>query len=175
LEQDIQSNQITQEMAAESIQVHYKVYNHLSELPTTDANLILEVREICKSAYAPYSRFRVGALALMEDNSKIHGTNQENASYPIGLCAERVLLAAVSSIAPDQKIKTLAISYESDEVDAMAPVAPCGMCRQSLVEYESRFNEPIRLLLSGQTGTIIELNSVSDLLPFAFKHFHLGK
>ncbi|MEY4336334.1 MAG: hypothetical protein RLZZ45_1253, partial [Bacteroidota bacterium] len=119
--------------------------------------------------------FRVGALALMEDNSKIHGTNQENASYPIGLCAERVLLAAVSSIAPDQKIKTLAISYESDEVDAMAPVAPCGMCRQSLVEYESRFNEPIRLLLSGQTGTIIELNSVSDLLPFAFKHFHLGK
>jgi cytidine deaminase len=86
-----------------------------------------------------------------------------------------VLLAAVSSIAPDQKIKTLAISYESDEVDAMAPVAPCGMCRQSLVEYESRFNEPIRLLLSGQSGTIIELNSVSDLLPFAFKHFHLGK
>jgi len=162
-------------MTTESIQILYKVYDHVSDLSNEDASLIIRAREICQFAYAPYSRFRVGALALMEDGIKVHGTNQENASYPIGLCAERVLLAAASSVAPGKKIKTLAISYESDEIDSEAPVAPCGICRQSLVEYESRFNEPMRLLLSGQTGTIFMLNSVSDLLPFAFKHYHLGK
>ena len=158
-----------------SIQVKYIVHADSSSLDLVDLSLINEVREICKSAYAPYSHFRVGALALMEDLSKIHGTNQENASYPIGLCAERVLLAAVSSIAPQQSILTMAISYESDLIDSKSPVAPCGICRQSLVEFESRFNHPMRLLLTGKTGEIFELSSVSDLLPFAFKHYHLGK
>ena len=158
-----------------SIQVNYTIHPDTLSLDAVDASLIREVRDICKSAYAPYSHFRVGALALMDDLSKIHGTNQENASYPIGLCAERVLLAAVSSIAPLKSILTMAISYESDLVDSKSPVAPCGICRQSLVEFESRFNHPMRILLTGKTGEIFELNSVSDLLPFAFKHYHLGK
>jgi cytidine deaminase len=158
-----------------SFQVKYIVHADSSSLDSADLSLINEVREICKSAYAPYSHFRVGALALMGDLSRIHGTNQENASYPIGLCAERVLLAAVSSIAPQQSILTMAISYESDLIDSKSPVAPCGICRQSLVEFESRFNHPMRLLLTGKTGEIFELSSVSDLLPFAFKHYHLGK
>ena len=162
-------------MSLEVIQIPFTAFDQITDLDPDDATLVKDARDICKSAYAPYSKFRVGAMALMEDGSRIHGTNQENASYPIGLCAERVLLAAVSSIAPGKAIKSMAISYESDEVDANAPVAPCGICRQSLVEFESRFKNPMRLLLSGQSGKIILVNSASDLLPFAFKHYHLGK
>ena len=162
-------------MSLETIQIPFTTYDQLSDLDPVDAGLVKDARDICKTAYAPYSKFRVGAVALMEDGTRIHGTNQENASYPIGLCAERVLLAAVSSIAPGKAITTMAISYESDEVESSAPVAPCGICRQSLVEFESRFKQPMRLLLSGQSGKIIVLNSASDLLPFAFKHYHLGK
>ena len=158
-----------------TVKIQFSIHDDLSSLSVQDAALIQEVRELCKTAYAPYSRFRVGALALMEDKTKIHGTNQENASYPIGLCAERVLLAAASSIAPGKSIHTMAISYESDEVASVNPVAPCGICRQSLVEFESRFNHPLRLLLTGQKGKIYEFASAADILPFAFKHFHLGK
>jgi len=103
------------------------------------------------------------------------GTNQENASYPIGICAERVLLAAVSSISPGLPIETMAITYQSDTVDTSEPIAPCGMCRQALVEFESRFNIPMRLLLTGSAGEVFEIETPSDLLPMAFKHYHLGK
>jgi cytidine deaminase len=157
------------------VKIIYLIHENTSSLKESDKSLINEVREVCKKAYAPYSQFRVGALALLDNDSKVHGTNQENASYPIGLCAERVLLAAVSSIAPDTAIDTIAISYESDSVDSSEPVAPCGICRQSLVEFESRFTHPLRVLITGQTGKIFEFRSASDLLPFAFKHFHLGK
>ena len=157
------------------VKIIYLIHENTSSLKESDKSLINEVREVCKKAYAPYSQFRVGALALLDNDSKVHGTNQENASYPIGLCAERVLLAAVSSIAPDTAIDTIAISYESDSVDSSEPVAPYGICRQSLVEFESRFTHPLRVLITGQTGKIFEFRSASDLLPFAFKHFHLGK
>jgi cytidine deaminase len=157
------------------IKISFNIYEDDTHLCEDDRSLVLEVRKVCKKAYAPYSQFRVGALALMESGTKIHGTNQENASYPIGLCAERVLLAAVSSIAPDTAIRSIAISYESDVVNSTEPIAPCGICRQSLVEFESRFSHPMRVLLTGQEGKIFEFKSASDLLPFAFKHFHLGK
>jgi cytidine deaminase len=110
----------------------------------------------------------------MSDGSIVRGTNQENASYPIGLCAERVLLAAASSVAPGQSIVTIAITYESDIVDISAPVAPCGICRQSLLEFESRFQIPMRVLLAGDQQ-VHEFSSVSLLLPLGFKPHHLGK
>lgn len=161
-------------MQAEVI-INYIIHQDISTLSDVDQSLIKEVRDICKTAYAPYSLFRVGALALMGNGNRVHGTNQENASYPIGLCAERVLLAAVSSIEPGEYIHTIAISYESDDVDSSSPIAPCGICRQSLVEFESRYPVPMRVLLTGKTGPIFEFKTASDLLPFAFKHFHLGK
>jgi cytidine deaminase len=111
----------------------------------------------------------------MSDGSFVVGTNQENASYPIGLCAERVLLAAASSIAPGLSITTMAITYESDEVDTIAPIAPCGICRQSLLEFESRFGNSMRILLTGTEGLVYEFESVSSLLPLGFKAKHLGR
>lgn len=156
------------------IEVIFNKYQSVEELSASDQLLIDKAKKLAKSAYAPYSGFRVASVALMSDGSFVQGTNQENASYPIGLCAERVLLAAASSIAPGQAIDTIAITYESDLVDTSAPVAPCGICRQSLLEFESRFNNPMRVLLAGEQD-IFEFQSASNLLPLGFKPHHLGK
>jgi cytidine deaminase len=161
-------------MEAGKIELGFNMYTSLDELPANDQLLIQRAKDLAKSAYAPYSGFKVAAVALMSDGTLVNGTNQENASYPIGLCAERVLLAAVSSIAPGMSILTMAITYESDEVDTVAPVAPCGMCRQSLLEFESRFNHPMRVLLAGDRQ-VYEFESASLFLPLGFKPQHLGK
>lgn len=157
------------------VQSNYRVYESIDHLSSEDQALLSKARAVSKNAYAPYSGFRVGAAAIMAGGSIVTGTNQENASYPIGICAERVLLAAVSSIAPSESISVMAISYQSDEVDSSKPVAPCGMCRQSLVEFENRYSKPMRLLLSGSEGEVYEFDSVSELLPFSFKAENLGK
>jgi cytidine deaminase len=157
-----------------NIEISYKKYNSIDELPTSDQVLIKDAKALAKTAYAPYSGFRVASVALMSDGSIVRGTNQENASYPIGLCAERVLLAAASSVAPGQSIVTIAITYESDAVDTTAPVAPCGICRQSLLEFESRFEQPMRVLLAADQQ-VYEFPTVSLLLPLGFKPHHLGK
>lgn len=156
------------------IEVLFTKYSSLEQLSTSDNLLIDKAKKLAKSAYAPYSGFRVASVALMNDGIFVQGTNQENASYPIGLCAERVLLAAASSIAPGQGINTIAITYESDTVNTSSPVAPCGICRQSLLEFESRFNLPMRVLLVGEQE-VFEFKSASDLLPLGFTPRHLGK
>ena len=153
----------------------YNIYDDYSLLNQHDKELLASARTIALKAYAPYSGFNVGAVALMENNTIITGTNQENASFPIGLCAERVLLAAISSVAPDLSIKVLAISYSTEIADSAFPIAPCGICRQSLVEFEARYKSPIRLLLSGSKGEVYEFDSVSSLLPLSFKAENLGK
>jgi cytidine deaminase len=157
-----------------NIEISYKKYHTIDELPESDQVLIKDAKALAKTAYAPYSGFRVASVALMSDGSIVRGTNQENASYPIGLCAERVLLAAASSVAPGQSIVTIAITYESDTVDISIPVAPCGICRQSLLEFESRFQQPMRVLLAGWQE-VFEFPTVSLLLPLGFKPHHLGK
>ena len=157
------------------IQCNYTVYADNTQLAPDDQVLVEKARMVAKNAYAPYSGFNVGAVAIMEDGTYVSGTNQENASYPIGLCAERVLLAAASSLAINQKILTMAVSYQTNLVNADKPVAPCGICRQSLVEFENRYNGPMRLLISGATGEVFEFSTVSALLPFSFKSENLGK
>ena len=161
-------------MDSGNINIIYKKYDSIDELPASDQQLVKDAKALAKTAYAPYSGFRVASGARMSDGSIVRGTNQENASYPIGLCAERVLLAAASSVAPWQSIQTIAITYESDTVDTSAPVAPCGICRQSLLEFESRFGQPMRVLLAADQE-IVEFESVSLLLPLGFKPHHLGK
>lgn len=161
-------------MEAGKIELGFKKYSSVDELPADDQLLIQRAKDLAKSAYAPYSGFRVASVALMSNGTLVNGTNQENASYPIGLCAERVLLAAASSVAPGQSILTIAITYESDVVDTSAPVAPCGICRQSLLEFESRFDHPMRILLAG-AYQVYEFESASLLLPLGFKPHHLGK
>jgi cytidine deaminase len=156
-----------------SFLVEYNVYSDIQELDSNDQLLLQEARNITQQAYAPYSGFNVGSVARMGNGQWVRGTNQENASYPIGLCAERVMLAAISSVCPDQAAEVVAISYFSHALPSNTPVAPCGMCRQSLVEFESRFSNPLRILMSGFTGQVFEITSASLLLPFAFKKENL--
>jgi cytidine deaminase len=122
---------------------------------------------ISKNAYAPYSNFRVGAVAKLKNGHIVTGSNQENASFPLGLCAERVLLASVFSRFPGVPVESLAISYEGAQ-GSDHPVAPCGLCRQSLYEFELSSKNPVRLILGGMKGKVFILPSASLLLPLAF-------
>lgn len=155
-------------MKEKQFKFEYEVYNDSSELNKQDADLLARARTVTKNAYAPYSNFYVGAAARLENNEIISGTNQENASYPVGICAERVLLGNAATLHPGIPIDTMAISYDSKEVKSDHPISPCGMCRQSLLEYETRTDKPIRLILSGQEGKIYIIKTVKFLLPFAF-------
>jgi cytidine deaminase len=146
----------------------YEVYDSISELTEKDAWLLNEARAVTEQAYAPYSNFHVGAVAILENGEVVAGTNQENASYPVGICAERVLLGSVATLHPNVPIKSLAISYNSDEVKSDHPISPCGMCRQALLEYETRLQKPIRLILGGMEGKVFVIETASLLLPFAF-------
>src|SRR5205809_4800145 len=116
----------------------YEIYNSIDELKEEDAWLLSEAREVTSHAYAPYSNFHVGAVAKLANGEILAGSNQENASFPVGLCAERVLLASVSSLYPKVPVETIAISYQSTLVESDHPISPCGICRQSLQEYEER-------------------------------------
>ena len=155
-------------MKKDTYSFNYTVYNSAEELPEEDAQLLNEAREMTKHAYAPYSKFHVGAIAKLSNGEKVSGTNQENASFPVGLCAERVLLSSAASQFPKIPIQTIAISYESDSIKSDHPVAPCGLCRQSLIEFEERLKSPIRLILAGIEGKVFVIDRVSQLLPLAF-------
>ena len=149
-------------------QFSYDVYNSFEELSEEDAWLLNEAQDVSQNAYAPYSNFQVGAVAKLANGEIVAGSNQENASYPVGLCAERVLLASISSLYPKVPVESIAISYRSSMVESDHPISPCGICRQSLLEYEQRVSHPIRLILGGMEGKIIVISKASLLLPLSF-------
>ena len=151
----------------------YKVYNNIDELPKEQRTLLKKAQQVCEQAYAPYSNFHVGAVGKLLNGEIVTGTNQENASYPVGLCAERVLLASASSQFPNVPIETIAVSYKSKFQKNDHPVAPCGICRQTLQEFEGRVNHPVQLILGGMTGEVYVIDSASKLLPLAFTNEEL--
>ena len=149
-------------------------YDSIDELTGSDFNLMQSSIASRQKAYAPYSNFLVGAAVLLENGEVVLGNNQENASYPAGICAERVAITHAGAIHPDVKIKAVAISVSSKNHSVNTPAAPCGICRQSLMEYEQKQDAPIRILMMGETGRVIECSSVSDILPLAFNSSFLG-
>ena len=161
-------------MKKETLHLDYEVFDTIDELSNEDAFLLREAGEATKNSYAPYSKFRVGAVARMGNGELVSGSNQENASYPAGICAERVLLSTASSLYPGIPIKTIAVSYRSTEVKSDHPIAPCGICRQSLQEFRERVKQPIRLILGGLEGKVYIIDDASALMPFAFDGKELG-
>ena len=155
-------------MKEQKFEFNYTVYDSVDELPEEQKNLLKEAREVTEHAYAPYSRFQVGAVAKLSNGELIKSSNQENASFPVGLCAERVLLATVSSLYPKIPIQSIAVSYKSTEQKSDHPISPCGICRQALQEYEGRINQPVELILGGMEGPVYIIDSASRLLPLAF-------
>ncbi len=146
---------------------HYLVctYDELSEL---DRQLIEAAKEATRRSYAPYSRFHVGAALRLDDGSLVTGTNQENAAYPSGLCAERTALYYAGSAHPDKAVTAMAIAAQSSEGFTPAPIAPCGACRQVMLESEQRGGRPIRIVLYGTRQVCIVEGGVRELLPLTF-------
>ncbi|MBB6611089.1 cytidine deaminase [Pontibacter sp. Tf4] len=144
-----------------------------AELTAEEQKAMQLAQEAANDAYAPYSNFLVGAALLLEDGTLFKGSNQENAAYPSGLCAERTALFALSAQHPKAKIKLLAVTarrrHEHEHLAAM----PCGACRQVMAEYEYKQKEPIPVLLQAADGKFIRFKSVGDLLPFQFTPEHL--
>ena len=161
-------------MNKSSYSFSYEVYNSIDDLNKEDAWLLQHARETSKGAYAPYSKFQVGAAARLINGDIVKGTNQENASYPVGICAERVLLSAAATLHPQVPIESIAVSYRSPSVKSDHPITPCGICRQSLQEYEQRVHNPIRLILGGMEGKVIVIEKASLLLPLSFTSHDLG-
>jgi cytidine deaminase len=146
----------------------YTVYENMAELPDEEVHLLNAAISAREKAYAPYSGFRVGAAILLQNGEVVIGNNQENASYPSGLCAERVAVYQAGARFPDIPIEAIAISAASDLADVTRPAAPCGNCRQAIMEYEDKQGSGIRILMAGASGVIYRCEAMAHLLPFAF-------
>ena len=149
------------------------IFENLSELSKDDKMLMDKAFEAKKTSYAPYSKFNVGAAILLENNQIVLGSNQENAAYPSGMCAERVAIWKAGSQFPNINIQKIAITASSALKKVDKPVGPCGACRQALSEYEVKQAQPFELLFMGEIGEIVKINSLNALLPFSFDSSYL--
>jgi cytidine deaminase len=146
----------------------YEEFEHYSELNERDQLLLKKANEVVENAYAPYSKFKVGASVLLENGEIILGSNQENIAYPSGLCAERVALFYAGANFPQTKVDTICIVAKGDLIPKDHLLSPCGSCRQVMSESEMRQNKPFRVILVSQNNKVLVFNSALDLLPFAF-------
>jgi len=151
-----------------SITSSFTIYDNINELSQDVQDLMNQAVEIRKKAYAPYSQFRVGAALLLDNGKIILGSNQENAAYPSGLCAERTAIFYAGSAYPEAKILKIAITAASDTNQTKAPIPPCGSCRQSIAEYEIKQDTPIEIYFMGEIGEVYKSASLKNLLPFMF-------
>jgi len=154
-------------MAKEKHTFEYESYTELTDLSAEDQKLIKNAIEAAKKAYAPYSLFSVGAAVLLENNEIVTGNNQENAAYPSGLCAERVALFYANANYPEQSVKSIAVVAMKNGELVKTMASPCGSCRQVILETETRFKQPIKIIMGSQSGYWIVKNA-KELLPLSF-------
>lgn len=157
-------------MREENIAFTFKIYDSPTELPDQDQELLQMAIDSKSKAYAPYSKFKVGAAVQLQNGKVILGNNQENASYPSGLCAERVAVFQAKALYPEIPIVTLAISSSAES----KPAAPCGNCRQAIAEYEQNQESTLKLILQGKDGPVYVFESMAQLLPFSFDNSYLN-
>jgi cytidine deaminase len=156
-----------------SITTQFSVFDSVDDLSNELRDLMAQAVAVRKNAYAPYSKFRVGAAILLDNGKIVLGSNQENAAYPSGLCAERVAIFQAGALYPDAKILKMALTAASDTNKTIIPIPPCGSCRQSIAEYEIKQNTPIEIYFMGETGAIYKSASLKNLLPFMFDKSYL--
>ena len=162
-------------MKKHKLSLSFLEFNSIDELNDNDRILLLKAKEAAKNAYAPYSKFRVGAAVLLANGTIVIGNNQENAVYPVGLCAERVALFSAQANYPDQPIVALAVTAIGSDGKISQPVPPCGSCRQAMIEVESRHNTPLRVIMQGEEGPIIISEKMDNLMPLTFAEDFLKK
>ncbi|TXE06165.1 cytidine deaminase [Seonamhaeicola algicola] len=144
------------------------VFENLNALPKDVVKLMEKAAEARKKAYAPYSQFLVGTALLLDNGEVITGSNQENASYPSGLCAERTAIYYAGAQYPNAKVLKMAIIAGSQNKITTAPIPPCGACRQTIAEYEIKQETPIEIYFMGEQGKVVKSNSLQNLLPLVF-------
>jgi len=157
-------------MEKKNINLTLSIYDGLAELPDQIKTLFKEAAKARDKAYAPYSNYLVGAALLLESGKIVTGSNQENAAYPSGLCAERTAVFHAGANYPDQQIKSIAITVKTSKKTINKHAAPCGACRQAIAEYEFKQNQDIAIYLRGETGKIHKVDSLHSILPLAFNH-----
>ena len=151
------------------IRIDYEHFKSSIELNELEKALFERAKQARENAYAPYSNFLVGCAVLLENGEIYSGNNQENAAFPSGLCAERTALFWIGANFPNQKIKKIFIIGGPREFsEKTPPIPPCGACRQSLMEYETKQNENIDVYFSNLNEEVFKVNSIKDLLPFYF-------
>jgi cytidine deaminase len=156
-----------------TINTTFKVFDSIDELDFETKSLMNKAIEARKTAYAPYSNFSVGTALLLDNKEIITGTNQENAAYPSGLCAERVAFFYAGSQFPRAKVLKLCITASPTNRESTIPIPPCGACRQSIAEYEFKQEAAIEIYFMGAKGEIYKSDSLKNLLPFSFDKNHL--
>jgi cytidine deaminase len=159
-------------MKEKEIKLVYTEYNDLAEMSEDERLLISKAIEAGRKAYAPYSRFNVGAAILLEDGTVVSGANVENAAYPSGTCAEKTALSYAVSNYPGLKPVAIAIVARTDSGLTGEPVPPCGNCRQMLLEEENKNNLPIKVILYGATRIVVTSSS-EKLIPLHFTRDNL--
>ncbi len=162
-------------MNLKTIQIKVEEYPSMEALPDKDRDLMQEAEKAMEKAYAEYSHFRVGAALRLANGKIITGNNQENAAYPSGLCAERVAMFYARSQYPDAVIESLAICARGENFRIRDAVAPCGACRQVMAEYQTQQQQDMRVIMKGQEGPILAVDSVNNLLPLMFHVEELKK
>ena len=158
----------------QEFKIYFEEFLDRKELHKADLILLQRAEQTLNNAYAPYSKFKDGASLLLEDGSFVVGNNQENASFPCGICAERVALFASRANNPDLKIIKIAITTQSEEFNIQDPIAPCGLCRQVLLEYEEEQKKPIEVFLFNESK-ILKFKQAKDLLPLHFSEDRLKR
>jgi cytidine deaminase len=146
----------------------YDLLEHYYALPKDEISLVELANKSMENAYAPYSKFRVGAALRMKSGKVISGNNQENIAYPSGLCAERVALFYANANFPDDEIEVICITAKGDLISEKVHLSPCGSCRQVLLESENRQTTPLKVILVNQNNKTIVVQSAKELLPFGF-------
>jgi cytidine deaminase len=151
----------------------FKFFKSLQELDPETQQLVHRATEWLDHAYAPYSNFHVSSAVLLEDGTIVMGTNQENAAYPSGLCAERLAVFSANAQYPDKKIKKVVIVARKKDQKELTPAASCGSCRQVMLESENRQGRPFEVIMLSHEQEWIVATTASALLPFAFSKKNL--
>jgi len=153
-------------MEEKSVVINYSQLT-ISELETIDRNLISEAQKAIEGSYSPYSKFKVGAAVLLDNGTIIRGANQENRSYPVGMCAERVALFYAGANNKDNNIISIAISAKNEKGE-FAQAYPCGACLQVMVETQARAKQKLRIIVQKNAEIVQIFNGIESLIPFSF-------
>lgn len=147
---------------------NFEAFDSFQELDEECQALVQKAEEALSLSYSPYSKFTVGAAAKLSNGQIVQGANQENASYPAGLCAERVVLFQIGAIAPKEEVLKLAVVAKKRGADSFNGAGPCGFCRQVMLEFEQKQNDPIEVIFLAENQKWIKTKSAAMLLPFSF-------